>query len=52
MDRQVFFGKFFHTLSFKESESVLDGFIAVENGKVSNLSIFDICHFLLFFLCM
>lgn len=34
MVRQVFFGNFFHNLSFVESESVLDGFIAVEGGKV------------------
>lgn len=36
MDRQVFFGNFFHNLSFEKSESILDGFIAVENGKVKN----------------
>lgn len=35
MQRQVLFGSFFHNLSFETSESVLDGFIAVENGKVS-----------------
>lgn len=34
MSRQVYFGSFFHCLSFNESESVLNGFIAVEDGKV------------------
>lgn len=36
MERKVFFGNFFHCLSFDESESVLNGFIAVEDGKVIN----------------
>lgn len=35
MERHVFSGNFFHCLSFDESESVLNGFIAVEDGKVS-----------------
>lgn len=35
MERSVYFGNFFHSLSFDESASVLDGFIAVEDGKVS-----------------
>lgn len=34
MQLTVFFGNFFHNLSFDESESILDGFIAVEDGKV------------------
>lgn len=35
MDRRVFFGNFFHTISFDQFETVFDGFIAVEAGKVS-----------------
>lgn len=35
MDRRVLFGNYFHCLSFNESESVLNGFMAVEDGKVS-----------------
>lgn len=34
MSRQVYFGNFFHSLSFDEFESVISGFIAVEDGKV------------------
>lgn len=35
MNRHIFFGNFFHSLSFSEFESVFNGFIAVENGKVN-----------------
>jgi hypothetical protein len=35
MDRQVYFGNFFHNLSFEKSETILNGFIAVEDGKVN-----------------
>lgn len=34
MERNVYLGNFFHSLSYDESASVLDGFIAVEDGKV------------------
>ncbi|CRK88771.1 CLUMA_CG002528, isoform A [Clunio marinus] len=34
MERRVFFGNFFHSLSFQRSESVLNGFIAIEDGKI------------------
>lgn len=37
MDRHVYFGNFFHNLSFDKSEIILDGFIAVEDGKVWKL---------------
>lgn len=36
MSRAVFFGNIFHSLSFTESQTILNGFIAVENGKVRN----------------
>lgn len=35
MELLVFFGNFYHTLSLEKCQSVLDGFIAIENGKVS-----------------
>lgn len=35
MTRNVFFGNFFHNLSFEESTSILNGFVAVEDGKVN-----------------
>lgn len=34
MARHVYFGNFFHNLSFEKSEVILNGFIAVEDGKV------------------
>ena len=34
MDRKVFFANFFHNLSFTESATIINGFIAVEDGKV------------------
>lgn len=38
MERRVFYGNFFHNLSFEESETILDGFIAVEDGKVKKIN--------------
>lgn len=34
----MFLGNFFHTFSFDNYETVLNGFIAIENGKVSILT--------------
>lgn len=34
MSRVVYFGSIFHSISFNESQIILNGFIAVENGKV------------------
>ncbi|XP_070494047.1 guanine deaminase [Chironomus tepperi] len=34
MSRVVFFGNIFHSLTFTESQTILNGFIAVENGKI------------------
>lgn len=35
MERRVFFGNFFHCLSFNESQTIINGYIAVEDGIVS-----------------
>ena len=40
MSRVAYFGNIFHSISFTESQIILDGFIAVENGKVIEFYIF------------
>ena len=34
MEKTVYIGNIFHNLSFELSESIVNGFIAVQNGKV------------------
>lgn len=35
----VFFGKYFHCISFEQFESVIDGYLAVFEGIVSTIKI-------------